>query len=130
MDQENRIGRVGPSVTAAIIGVVGNAKEMLSSQLTLAKLELQRELAQAKATTITVAIGVGFGVLGAISLLFMAVHLLETFTVIPLWGCFGVVGAGLALFGALLATSGRIKKKDINRSRFLFGMKKDLRHEN
>lgn len=130
MKPEDRISSLGSSVTATIIGAVGSARELLSSHLTLAKLELQREVAQAKAAAIAVAIGAGLGVLGAISLVFMAVHLLETFTVLPLWGCFGVVGAGLVLFGALLATSGRFKKKDVNRSPILIAMKKDFRHEN
>jgi len=43
----------------------------------------------------------------------MAVHLLATFKVMPLWGCFGIVGGGLALFGALVATSRKIKIKDV-----------------
>ena len=94
--------------------MAADAKELLISELTLTKLEFQREFAKAKAAAVAVAIGVGFGFIGAISLVFMVVHLLATFTVVPLWGCFGIVGGSLALFGALMATSGKIKIKDVN----------------
>jgi len=127
MEQEDRISSFRPSITATIIGVVADAKELLTSELTLAKLELQREFAKAKAAAVTVAIGVGLGFIGAISLVFMVVHLLATFTVVPLWGCFGIVGGTFALFGALVATSGKIKSKDVNLlRRSPIAMKKDF----
>jgi len=103
-----------------ISGVVADAKELLISELTLTKLECQRE-------AVTVAVGVGLGFIGAIALVFMVVHFLATFTVVPLWGCFGIVGGVLALFGALVATSGKIKIKDVNLLKSLpIEMKKDL----
>jgi hypothetical protein len=115
MEPEDRISSFTPSVSATIIGVVTDAKELLLSELTLAKLELERKFIQAKAAALAVAIGVGLGFIGAIALVFMVVHLLATFTVVPLWGCFGIVGGTLALFGALMATSGKFKNnRDAN----------------
>lgn len=96
-----------------ISGVAADAKELLISELTLTKLELQREFARAKAAAVTIAVGVSFGFIGVVALVFMIVHLLATFTVVPLWGCFGIVGGALVLFGALVMTSGKIKSKDI-----------------
>jgi len=98
MEQEDRISSFVPSVTAMISGVVADAKELLISELTLTKLECQREFAKAKTAAVTVAVGVGLGFIGAIALVFMVVHFLATFTVVPLWGCFGIVGGVLALF--------------------------------
>ena len=109
MKLEDRISSITPSLTATIGGVVADAIELLISQLTLTKLEFQREFAKAKAAAVLVAIGIGIGLVGVISLVFMAVHLLATFSVVPLWGCFGIVGGVLVLFGALMATSGRVK---------------------
>jgi hypothetical protein len=107
--------------------VVADARELLTAELKLTKLEFQRELAKAKAAAVTVAIGVGLGFIGAISLVFMVVHLLATFTVVPLWGGFGIVGGVLGLFGALLATSGKIKSKEINvLPRSPFELRKDI----
>jgi hypothetical protein len=114
MKQEDRISSFAPSVTATISGVAADAKELLISELTLTKLECQRELVKAKIAVVRIATGVVLGFIGAISLVFMVVHLLAAFTVVPLWGCFGIVGGSLALFGALGATSGKIKIKDVN----------------
>lgn len=114
MERYDHLSSSTPGITATISGVVADAQELLISELTLAKLELQRELAKARAAAVTLAIGIGFGFVGAISLVFMMVHLLATFTVVPLWGCFGIVGGALALVGAVVVTSGQIKSKDVN----------------
>ncbi|HMF48433.1 MAG TPA: phage holin family protein, partial [Candidatus Saccharimonadales bacterium] len=101
------------SISAIISGLVADAKNLLISELTLTKLELQREITKAKAVAIMIAVGVGFGFIGAIALVFMLVHILETFTLVPLWGCFGIVGGALVLFGALAVMSGKIKSKNV-----------------
>ena len=127
MEQEDRIISFAPSIISTISGVAADAKELLISELTLTKLEFQREFAKAKAAAVAVAIVVGFGFIGAISLVFMVVHLLATFTVVPLWGCFGIVGGAFALLGALVATSGKIKSNDIKLlPRSTIEMKKDF----
>jgi hypothetical protein len=105
MKQEDRIRSFAPSVTAMISGAVTDGKELLISELTLTKLECQRELVKAKIAVVRIATSVVLGFIGALSLVF---------TVVPLWGCFGIVGGSLALFGALVAMSGKIKIKDIN----------------
>jgi hypothetical protein len=127
MEQEDRISSFVPSVTAMISGVVADAKELLISELTLTKLEFEREFVKAKVAAVTVAIGIAFGFIGAISLVFMVVHLLEAFTLVPLWGCFGIVGSAFVLLGTLVATSGKIKSTDIKLlPRSTIEMKKDF----
>jgi hypothetical protein len=79
MEQEDRISSFAPSVTAMISGVVADAKELLISELTLTKLECQREFAKAKTAAVTVAVGVGLGFIGAIALVFMVVSLPSDF---------------------------------------------------
>ena len=113
MDQEDRISRFTPTISAIISGLVADAKNLLISELTLTKLELQREITKAKAVAIMIAVGVGFGFIGAIALVFMLVHIVATFTLVPLWGCFGIVGGALVLFGALAMKSGKIKSKNV-----------------
>ena len=127
MEREGPISSFAPSITGMISAVVADAKELLIAELTLTKLEFQREFTKAKAAAVTVAIGVSFGFIGVISFVFMVVHLLETVTVVPLWGCFGIVGGALFLFGALVATSGKIRIKDVNLlTHSPIEMKKDL----
>jgi len=96
-----------PKITATMGGVMSDAKDLLISEFALAKLEFQREFLRLKAVAITIAVGSGIALLGLIALVFMVVHLLAAFTIVPLWGCFGIVGGVLALTGALMLFSGR-----------------------
>lgn len=94
-------------------GVVIDAKDLLAQQLTLTKLELQRELDKAKTAAIALGIGLAIIAMGTTLLLLMLVQILAVYTEIPLWGCYGIVGGMLALFGALLIASGKSKGKEI-----------------
>jgi len=113
MDQEDRISSFTQSISAIISGLVADTKNLLISELTLTKLELQREITKAKAVAIMIAVGVGVGFIGAIALVFMFVHILATVTFVPLWGCFGIGGGALVLLGALTMMSGKIKSKNV-----------------
>ena len=84
MEQKDRTVSFAPSIISTITGVAADAKELLISELTLTKLECQRQFAKAKTAAVTVAVGVGLGFIGAIALVFMVVHFLATFTVVPL----------------------------------------------
>ena len=94
-------------------GVVIDAKDLLAQQVTLTKLELQRELAKAKTAAIALGIGLAIIAMGVTLLLLMLVQILAVYTQIPLWGCYGVVGGMLALFGALLIASGKTKGAEV-----------------
>lgn len=113
MEQEERITGFAPSITTIVSSAAIDAKELLISELNLAKLEFQQGLFKAKAAAITIAIGVACGFLGAIGLLFMAAHLLAAYSDVPLWGSFGIVGGALGLFGILVAVSGAVKSRDV-----------------
>ena len=94
-------------------GVVIDAKDLLAQQLTLTKLELQRELDKAKTAAIALGIGLAIIAMGTTLLLLMLVQILAVYTEIPLWGCYGIVGGMLALFGALLIASGKSKGEEV-----------------
>jgi hypothetical protein len=68
MEQKDRTVSFAPSIISTITGVAADAKELLISELTLTKLEFEREFVKAKVAAVTVAIGVAFGFIGAISL--------------------------------------------------------------
>jgi Putative Actinobacterial Holin-X, holin superfamily III len=126
MEHEDRISSFTPSITATVSGVAADLKELLLSELTLTKLEFQRELAKAKAAAILFFVGAGLAVMGAIALVFMLVHLLATLTDVPLWGCFGIVGAALVLFSALMLASGKSKSKDVTLPHSPVAIRKDF----
>ena len=83
------------SFVSLVGGIARDAKDLLLQEVALTKLAAQYELRQAKSASITLGIGIGAVALGGILLMLMLVHLLEAWTVVPLWGCYGIVGGAL-----------------------------------
>ena len=102
----------GTSFTSLVGDLASDANELLRQEVALTKLEVQYELRKAKTTAMTLGVGIGVPILGGILLLLMVVHLLAALTVVPLWGCYGIVGSGLVVLGGvLLAVSKATAKK-------------------
>lgn len=99
--------RAEPSLLDLLHGIVNDVKELLVEGVTLTKLEVQDELRKAKIAAIEVAIGVSVIASGGILLMLMLVQLLDAFTEIPLWGCYGIVGAALIVLGGALLIAGK-----------------------
>jgi uncharacterized membrane protein len=80
----------------------------------LTKLEVQYELRKAKAAAISLGIGIGTIATGGILLMLMLVHVLAALTVVPLWGCYGIVGSVLVVLGAVLLVAGKTKAEELD----------------
>jgi len=96
-----------PHLKALLSDIVNDVKELIVEGATLTKLEVQDELGKAKTAAIEVGTGAAVVGAGAMLLLLMIVHLLAAFTVIPLWGYYGIVGGVLVLVGGLLLVAGK-----------------------
>ncbi|HEY2991108.1 MAG TPA: phage holin family protein [Candidatus Binatia bacterium] len=100
---ESRLHPVSePSVGELVSGILKDAKELVVQGAALTKLEVQDELRKAKTAAVAVGAGIGVSAVGGVLLILMLVHLLAAYTVIPLWGSYGIVGATLVLIGAAL----------------------------
>src|SRR3990172_7437381 len=84
-----------PSFVSLLGGIANDAAELLLREVALTKLEVQYELRKAKTAAIALGIGIGTIVMGGILLMLMLVHVLAALTVVPLWGCYGIVGSAL-----------------------------------
>lgn len=111
--QENQTTLVG-----TIKGIVLDFQKLVEQQFAMVKAEVRSDLDKTKSALIPIACG---GVLLAVSLVlfsFMFVYLLHWLTTpaeamgaldpahVPLWGCFAIIGAGLALIGGGLVYLG------------------------
>jgi hypothetical protein len=69
-----------------------------------------------KAKTAAIALGIGIGTIatGGILLMLMLVHVLAALTVVPLWGCYGIVGSVLVGLGGVLLAAGKTKAEDVD----------------
>ena len=101
-----------PSLGSLIGGLANDAKELLLKEVALTKLEVQYELRKAKTVAITLGIGVGVVASGGILLMHMLVQMLAAFTVVPLWGCYGIVGITVVVLGGILLAMSKTKAEE------------------
>jgi Putative Actinobacterial Holin-X, holin superfamily III len=104
----------GPSFVSLLGGIANDAKELVLQEVALIKLEVQYELLKAKTAAIALGIGIGTIAIGGLLLLFMLVHLLAALTVVPLWGCYGIVGGSLVILGGVLLATGKTKVEELD----------------
>ena len=102
------------SFVSLLGGLANDAKELLLQEVALTKLEVRYELRKAKTAAIALGIGIGVATLGGILLMLMLVHVLAAFTVVPLWGCYGIVGTGLVVLGGVLLARGKTKAEKLD----------------
>jgi hypothetical protein len=102
-----------PSLASLIGGIINDTKDLLLHEFTMAKLEMQDELRKTKTAATSFAIGAGVAVAGGLLLILMLVHLLATFTTIPLWGCYGIIGGVLLIIGLIFLTTSKITAEQI-----------------
>jgi Putative Actinobacterial Holin-X, holin superfamily III len=103
-----------PSLAALIGSIINDAKDLLLHEFTMAKLEVQDELNKTKTAAISLGVGAGIAAVGSILLILMLVHLLQAFTDIPLWGCYGIIGALLLALGIGLLLTGKKTAQEID----------------
>lgn len=95
-----------PSMTRLVSGIVSDVQDLLTQQLALFRHEVEGDFKRSKQAALPLLLGVGIGLMGVALLGFMLVYLLNWATELPLWGCFGLVGGGLAGVGVALYQAG------------------------
>jgi len=103
-----------PSFVSLLGGIANDAKELLLQEVALTKLEVRHELLKTKTAAIALGIGIGTIATGGLLLMLMLVHVLAAFTVLPLWGCYGIVGSVLAVLGGVLLSAGKTKAEGLD----------------
>lgn len=95
--------------------ILDDVQELLKQQLTLFKVELQRDLARTRDAGTIVGVGAGLTALAALLLSLMLVYLLSwSVPSLPLWACFGIVGAALAAAGIVVVAVGVQRFRSFN----------------
>jgi uncharacterized protein YacL len=96
-----------PGIPSLIGGIFQDAIDLVSKELTAAKLEIREELEKTKSAMLLMAVGGGALMVGILLLCLMLVHLLQNITGFELWICHAIVGAVLALVGIILLYSAK-----------------------
>jgi hypothetical protein len=95
------------SLAALFMGLLDDVKRLISQELRLARDEFKEELGKAKSAAVSVSIGIGLLAVSGLLLIVMLVHMLQAFTGLPLWICYGIVGGMIGGTGAFLLIKGQ-----------------------
>jgi uncharacterized membrane protein YqjE len=95
-------------------GIVSDLTRLFGQELELAKLEIREDIRNAKALVTSLILGLLVTGMGVLMLIVMVALALATYTIIPMWGCFGIVGGVMCLMGAGLLLWVKGKKTDID----------------
>jgi len=114
-----------PSLTGLVKGIIADFGDLIRQEIRFAKAEFKSDFAKTKEATAVLVSGAAVAVLGVLLLAWMLVHLLHWLTIpaevalrdpgrIPLWGCYGIVGAVLLAIGAALVLAGKKRLESFN----------------
>ena len=116
------------SVMTLIGGIVSDVNILIRQQLALSRHEIKREISHAQSAGYLVAVGLTIVAMGSVLLCGMLVHLLALMAPqLPLWGCYGIVGAPIAVFGAILCMVGIQRFGNFNTA--TVGLTRDLKEK-
>jgi len=105
----------GASLTSLLTGIVSDLQDLIKQQLALFRTEVTSDVHKTKEALAPLAAGMGVLVVGLVMLSLMLVHLLDWATEnLPLWACYGIVGAGFAVLGGALMFAGKKKFDSFN----------------
>jgi hypothetical protein len=114
--------RSDQSMVSLLSGIVDDVNDLIKQQVQLTRAEIQEDLRAAGGIALVFAAGAGVLLLGAILLCFMLVYLLHWLTApagadassLPLWACYGIVGATFGVLGGALMAAGKKKYDSTN----------------
>lgn len=96
----------GRSLAHLATGILDDLQELLEQHLKLFRAEVTEDLRRTREAVVWLTVGAVACGLGALLVLFMCVHLLAL-TDLPLWACFGIVGALVLGIGGTLFYHGK-----------------------
>jgi hypothetical protein len=105
MEQLNDAGK--PSIMELVGGILRDATDIIAKEMMAARLEMRHELEKVKSTAMLVGIAVAALMIGGILLALTLVYLLQEFSGLDLWICYGVVGAFFSGVGLIVLFMGK-----------------------
>jgi len=101
-------------MTGIVSGIVQDFQTLITQQMEMVRAEVRSDWDKMKQAIWPIAVGTVLLTVGGIMLSFMLVYLLhwatspvgEDMARVPLWGCYGLVGAGFLIAGGALLGAG------------------------
>jgi len=110
------------STTSLLSGIISDFGDLIKQEIRFAQAEFKSDLSKTREAATALGIGVGVASLSGLLLAWMLVHLLHWATLpaesdpakLPLWACFGIVGAVFGAVGGGLILSSLKKFQSFN----------------
>ncbi len=91
-----------PGIPSLVSGIFQDTINLISKELTAARLEVRDELDKTKSTVLLISLGAGALMVGSIFLGHMLAHLLQKMTGFELWACYAFIGTALVPVGIIV----------------------------
>jgi hypothetical protein len=103
-------------MAALVGGIVNDAQALIKQELALARREVTDELHKVKEAAVLLGVAIGLAAFGGLLLVLMLVYLLHWTSSerLPLWGCYGIVGAALMVLSGGLLFFARRRAGDVH----------------
>lgn len=110
------------STSSIMSGIVDDLRDLVKKELRLAHEEVKDDLKRARDASMFWLAGVGILCLSVIPFVFMLVYALHTLTSpaasdpasLPMWACYGIVGAVIAIVGYAIMIAGQKRFETIS----------------
>jgi len=103
------------TVTQLVSGIVTDAQDLATQQISLFRSEFLRDMRKTKEGVLAVAAGVALMQIGGVLLCLMLVHLLPVVAPsLSLWACYGIVGFVVVGLAAIPLSMGIAQLKNLN----------------
>jgi hypothetical protein len=96
-----------PGIMELVSGILRDGTEIVAKEIMAARLEMRDELDKAKSSAVMIGTGAGALLIGGILLVLMLVYLLQEFSGLDLWICYGIVGGLISLIGFIVLSVGK-----------------------
>ena len=96
-----------PSIMGLVSGILRDATDIIEKEVLAARLEMREELEKVKSTAMLMGLGAVALMIGGILLAFTLVYLMQEFSGLDLWICYGVVGAAISAVGLMVLFMGK-----------------------
>lgn len=105
---EQKLNEAGkPGIMELVSGILRDATDIMAKEVMAARLEVREELEKLKSTAVLMGMGAVALMIGGILLALTLVYVLQEFSGLDLWICYGIIGALISGLGVIILLVGK-----------------------
>ena len=96
-----------PGIMELVSGILRDGTDIIAKEMKAARLEMREELDKVKSTAMLMGLGAVALMIGGILLALTLVYLMQEFSGLDLWICYGIVGGLISIIGLIVLFTGK-----------------------